>query len=105
MSGGGGGGAWRPEAQPPTSPGPSPGGGPTPTPADPCNIIEITTLNSPNRNAIAGLRGGDALDLAFEPGPPQRLIARTAQGVIAGSITDDLKSGGAKVGSEEGATT
>jgi hypothetical protein len=89
MSGGGGGGPWRPEVTPPTTPGPSPGGGPTPTPADPCDIVELTTINSPNRTVITGLRAGDELEVVFDPGPPQRLIARTAQG-IAGSITSRM---------------
>jgi hypothetical protein len=83
-----------------------PGGGdntwrPTPTPAektngssdrkspppDPCNIVETTSLNSPNRTVISTLRSGDLLRIVFEAGPPQRLIAEQSAGVVAGSIT------------------
>lgn len=56
-------------------------------PNDPCNIVEDTTLNSPNRNVLASLRAGDSLSVEFEAGPPQRLIARHGSGAIAGSIT------------------
>jgi len=88
--GGGGGGPWRPEVNPPTTPGSSPGGGPSATPADPCDIVELTTLNSPNRTVLAGLRAGDELEVVFDVGPPQRLMARTNQGIIARSITSRL---------------
>jgi len=84
----GGGGDWRPE---PKKPGPKPkgqgdGGGGAPPP-DPCNITEVTNLNSVNRTAVAGLRPGDQLDVVFQVGPPQRLVAQTTARVIAGSIT------------------
>jgi hypothetical protein len=88
--GGGGGGPWRPEVKPSTGPVPRPGGGPGPTPGDPCDITELTTLNSPNRTVLAGLRSGDVLDVVFDPGPPQRLTARTAPNIIAGSITSPM---------------
>lgn len=87
MSGpGGGGGDWRPE--PKESPKPKAGAGDGRTQlADPCNITETTNLNSVNRTVITGLRPGDRLDIVFQPGPPRRLVAQTAAGVIAGSIT------------------
>jgi len=87
MSGpGGGGGDWRPEPKEPPQPKAGAGDGGT-RPADPCNIIETTNLNSVNRTAVTGLRPGDRLDIVFQAGPPQRLVAQTGAGVIAGSIT------------------
>lgn len=87
MSGSGGGGDWRPEAKPVSQPKGQGDGGGGEVPPDPCNITEITTLNSVNRTVIAGLRPGDRLDVIFQAGPPQRLVAQTAVGAIAGSIT------------------
>jgi hypothetical protein len=78
---------WRPKVRPVTGPekeGGGGGGGATP---DACNIRETTPLNSVNRTVITGLRAGDRLAVVFEPGPPQRLVARTAADVVAGSIT------------------
>lgn len=87
MSGsGGGGGDWRPEPKEPPKPKAGAGDGGT-QPADPCNITETTNLNSVNRTAVAALRPGDRLEIVFQAGPPQRLVAQTAAGVIAGSIT------------------
>jgi hypothetical protein len=83
---GGGGGSWRPEAKPPTLPQARDGGAGGGLPPDPCNIVETTTLNSPNRNVLAGLRTGDVLTVVFQPGPPQRLVVQAPQG-IGGSIT------------------
>ena len=87
--GSGGGNDWRPEpAKPaPKSKGDDKGGGGKPVPPDPCNITEVTTLNSVNRNVIAGLRPNDRLAVVFQAGPPQRLVAERQPGVIAGSIT------------------
>ena len=88
MSGGSSsGGEWRPEAKPiPRPKGQGDGGGGN-VPPDPCNITEVTNLNSVNRTVIAGLRPGDRLDVVFQAGPPQRLVAQTTAGVVAGSIT------------------
>lgn len=89
MSGSGGGGNdWRPE---PAKPAPKTksgdqGGGAKPPP-DPCNITEVTTLNSVNRNVVASLRPNDRLAVVFQAGPPQRLVAQTQAGATAGSIT------------------
>lgn len=91
MSGsGGGGGDWRPEPKPisrpkPRGEGDEAGGGVTP-PA-PCDITEVTNLNSVNRTAVTGLRPGDQLDVVFQAGPPQRLVAQTKAGTVVGSIT------------------
>lgn len=88
MSGGGGGGNdWRP--RPVVIPSNGGGGaegaeGGTP---NPCDISEITNLNSPNRTVISTLRIGDILDIVFQSGPPQRLVAQQTLGAIAGSIT------------------
>jgi hypothetical protein len=87
MSGGSSsGGDWRPEAKPVSKP-KGQGGGGRDVPPDPCNIVEITNLNSVNRTVITGLRPGDRLDVVFQAGPPQRLVAQTTAGAIAGSIT------------------
>jgi hypothetical protein len=83
MSGGGGGGGgdgdWRKPDRPV-------GGGDV-GPDDPCNIVEVTNINSVDRAIAATLREGDELFLVYEPGPPQRLVATTFAGAIAGSIT------------------
>jgi len=89
MSGSGSGGNdWRPEPAKPTS---KPKGGDQgageKAPPDPCNITEVTTLNSVNRNVVAGLRPNDRLAVVFQVGPPQRLVAQTQAGATAGSIT------------------
>ena len=85
--GGGGGGEWRPKPKP--APKPKSGGdiGGGDVPPDPCNIIEATTLNSPNQTVVATLRTGDLLDVVFQPGPPQQLLAQHSSGAVAGSIT------------------
>jgi hypothetical protein len=86
MSGGGGGGdTWRPEPKP--TPRPKGGGGGENVPPDPCNIVETTTLNSPNRTVVTTLRTGDLLTVVFQAGPPQRLVAEHSSGATAGSIT------------------
>jgi hypothetical protein len=94
MSGGGGPSGpedWRPTA-PIEKPGQKPGidqgggGGGGGTPRDACDIIEATTLNSPNRTMVATLRVGDILDVDFRAGPPRQLLA-IRDGAIAGSIT------------------
>lgn len=69
MSGSGGGGDWRPEAKPVSKPKGQGDGGGGEVPPDPCNITEVTTLNSVNRTVIAGLRPGDRLDVIFQAGP------------------------------------
>jgi hypothetical protein len=90
MSGGGGkgGDTWRPT---PVTPSREPvggkGGGGVISQPDPCAIVEITNLNSPDRAVLATLRPGDLLDVAFQAGPPQRLVAQQATGQVAGSIT------------------
>jgi len=52
-----------------------------------CNIIERTKINSPDPTVRATLRQNDVLDVAYEPGPPKRLLARTSAGSTLGSIT------------------
>src|SRR5947207_12117892 len=81
---------WRPEPKAPESRKGGPGGGAGEggrAPPDPCNVIETTTLNSPDRTVIAILRVGDTLQIVFQPGPPRRLVAQHGSGSIAGSIT------------------
>lgn len=87
MSGGGGGDdTWRPTAVGPLGGGGGGGAGGGGG-DDPCDIHEVTTINSPNRAALAGMRAGDILVLELDMGPPRRLLARAADGQIAGSIT------------------
>ncbi len=86
-SGGGGGDTWRPSASSPQKPAGGGGGGGAP---DPCAISEVTNLNSPNRTVLAALQPGDLLNVVFQAGPPQRLIAQQPAGAIAGSITSPL---------------
>jgi hypothetical protein len=88
MSGGGGGGdTWRPEPSPVTSKGEDISNGGSGRPSGPCDLVEITTLNSPNRGVISTLRAGDRLEVKLESGPPQRLLAKLSTGETAGSIT------------------
>lgn len=86
MSGhGGGGGDWRENPkfiQPAKT-----GGGATGAVPDVCNISEVTNLNSVVRTVLSGLRVGDRLMVDFDPGPPQRLLAKTQAGAVVGSIT------------------
>jgi len=92
MSGGGGGGDFRESDRP--APRPTPGGGGGGGGAggrdNPCNIVEITNLNSVDPAVVAGLRPNDSLTVVYQPGPPQRLVAATAAGTTAGSIFDDF---------------
>ena len=80
MSGGGGGGGddWRKPDRPTVGDG---------GPEDPCNIIEVTNINSVDRVVASSLSEGDDLFLEYEPGPPQRLVVKTLTGAILGSIT------------------
>ncbi len=89
MSGGSSGGSdWRPTPKPTSRPKTGgEGDGSGQVPPEPCNIDETTTLNSVDRTVIAGLRVGDVLDVVFQAGPPQRLVAQTSAGAFAGSIT------------------
>jgi hypothetical protein len=85
-SGGGGGDDWRemPKAVPTAGKGGGAGGGGGARP-DACNIVEDTTLNSPVAAVIAALKVGDKMQVQVRP--PRGLIAVTAGGAIAGSIT------------------
>ena len=79
MSGGGGGGSsrdkWRPDV---------PNGG---VGADACDITEFTILSSPNPLVVNTLGKDDVLAIELEGQQPQRLVAKTDDGNIAGSIT------------------
>lgn len=91
MSGGGGGGGnWSQNGRPPGLG--SEGGGADSNGGgsggiDPCDIAAITNLNSPNPNVIRGLQAGDKLQIDLRTGPPRLLLAVTATGQTAGSIT------------------
>lgn len=91
MSGSGGGnGDWRDPTDKAVHSGakqPTTGDGEGNAPANECNLIEMTLLNSPNRDVLVGLRSGDRLVVRFEQGPPQRLLAEDNRGNVAGSIT------------------
>lgn len=49
-------------------------------------MIEVTALNSPDKDVISGLSEGDVLGVRYEVGPPQRLVALKGS-QVAGSIT------------------
>lgn len=90
MSGGGGkgGDTWRPTpvSRPQRSTGSGSGSGSGEP--DPCAIVELAILNSPDRAVLATLRPGDLLIVDFQAGPPQRLVAvQQSTKKIAGSIT------------------
>jgi hypothetical protein len=70
-----------------TDPKPKGGGGGGGDEFDRCVFTEITTLSSPNAAVIATLAVGDRLNVVYEAGPPQRVVAMTPANVIAGSIT------------------
>jgi hypothetical protein len=81
MSGGGGGDkTWRRVSRPV-------GHDPAGVGPDPCDIREVTAINSPNRAVIGALRVGDRLHVELIPGPPRRLVLVTDDGQVAGSIT------------------
>jgi hypothetical protein len=54
--------------------------------SDPCAIVELTVLNSPDRSVLATLAAGTLLDVVYQAGPPQQLLAQI-HGQTAGSIT------------------
>ncbi len=85
MSGNGGGSddAWA-KSRTPTATGDGEGG--EEDAADPCDIVSVTNLNSPNPSVIASLRMGDVLSVRLLAGPP-RILAATRGSQIAGSIT------------------
>jgi hypothetical protein len=77
---------WRPVPKQPvkSKSGTGDGGGGEP---NPCDITEITNLNSVDRTVLSTVRVGDVLTIVYLVGPPRRLVARTAGGNIVGSIT------------------
>jgi hypothetical protein len=85
-SGGGGGDNWRPPSNPISREGSGADEGGEKGPLDPCNISEITRLNSVDRTVLATVRVNDSLSVEFEQGPPSRLVA-TSGGSTVGSIT------------------
>jgi hypothetical protein len=87
-----GGGPWRPKPLPSREitrgdGGPSGEGEEVGAGRSPCDIVELTNLNSPNATVLRTLKVGDVLDVQFRTGPPARLVAVTPRGSIAGSIT------------------
>lgn len=80
---GGGGGDWRP----PAGGGGSGGGGGGGDPTDPCDIHDVTNLNSPNQAVVRTLKVGDLLHVHLNPGPPRVLEVQDISGNVAGSIT------------------
>lgn len=90
MSGSGGGGDWR---RPPATPTDDQKDSRDPgAPSDPCSITEMTALNSPAPKVLSTLRAGAVLDVDLEIGPPRRLLVRTRDGQIAGTITSPKSS-------------
>ncbi|MGY4167537.1 hypothetical protein [Bradyrhizobium sp. USDA 4529] len=88
MSSGGGGGGDDDSPRPAPKPvKPKKGATDTGGAGDPCNIVERTKVNSPDRTVAATLRRDDVLAVEYDPGPPKRLIVRAASGAVLGSIT------------------
>lgn len=75
-SGGGGGDNWRTTGGDDNEPG-----------SDKCAIIEQTVLNSPVAQVVAQLNGDELLNVELEEQPRRRLVAKTANGEVAGAIT------------------
>lgn len=86
--GGGGGGDWRPTTfqRPDPQPDSDRPGDNGLSSNDPCDITEVTLLNSPNRTVVSTLRAGDQLEVELRPGPPRQLLAVHGNQVV-GSIT------------------
>lgn len=83
---------------PDTSPRPAPkpikplgakgaGGGQPLPPDSPCNVVELTVVNSPNRTVVTTIRVNDVLEVRYVPGPPKQLIVVTGGNAILGSLT------------------
>ena len=53
---------------------------------DPCNVVETTRLNSPDKAVLVTLREGDVLKIELREEAPRRLLAKHGNNV-AGSIT------------------
>ena len=79
MSGGGGGGSSRDEWRP----GVQDGG----IEEDECDISELTILSSPNAEVVNALTENEVLTIELEGQYPQRLVAKTDEGGVAGAIT------------------
>ena len=87
MSGSGGGSWSRRGLQPSGHPsGGGSGGRQDAASTDPCDITEVTTLNSPNRSVLSTLQVGESLNIEFVQGPPRQLLAKRGD-LVAGSIT------------------
>ena len=80
---------WRPAPQNPIRPTKKGGqeGGGGDQPPDPCAITETTNLNSVDQAVLATLHQGSVLSVVYQAGPPRRLVAEAAPGIVAGSIT------------------
>ena len=79
MSGPGGGGSSRDEWRPGI-----PDGG---IGEDECDISELTILSSPNSQVVNTLTENKVLTIELEGQDPQRLVAKTEDGGVAGAIT------------------
>ena len=85
MSGGGGSSTPRSRDQPPRrSTLGSKGGRNGGASEDPCDITDITTLNSPERKVLVTLRDGDVLTIELRD---ERRLVATIGGNVAGSVT------------------
>ena len=55
-----------------------------------CDITEYTNLNSPNPTVVETLKINDILTIDLDDRKPVRLVAKTDDGKIAGTITSKL---------------
>ena len=58
-----------------------------------CDITDKTNLNSPNPVVVTTLKVNDILTIELDAGKPERLVAKTGDGEIAGAITSDAMLG------------
>jgi hypothetical protein len=78
----------RPKPQPIQRPkGAGKGDGAGSPPPDPCNIVENTIVNSPDRTVLRTVRVNDVLSVRLSPGPPIQLLVETSAGAVLGSLT------------------
>lgn len=87
MSGGSGSGSGFDDWRPSSDGGKAGGGGGSGGGVDKCAIYERAVLASPVASVIATLNAGDPLTVELETAPRNRIVVKTAAGLVAGAIT------------------